>query len=65
MFAGGRNLQLAGEQPVKAEWSMCTIREFGVRMQKEFTTRQIFGLVDPYASTHRGHGHSIGKGAES
>jgi hypothetical protein len=57
--------QLAGDQPVKTEPTMCTIREFGVRMYKEFTTRQIFGFVHPYAITHRGHGHSIGKGAES
>lgn len=44
---------------------MFTIRQFGVRMHKESTTRQIFGFVHPFAGTHRGHGHSIGKGAES
>ena len=58
-------MQLTGEQLVKAYRSMCTIREFGERMHKEFTTGQILGFVHPYASTHRGHGHSIGKGAES
>jgi len=58
-------MQFTAEQLVKAYGSMCTIREFGERMHKEFTTRQIPGLVRLYASTHRGHGHSIGKGAES
>ena len=58
-------MQLTGEQLVKAYRSMCTIRKFAERMHKEFTTRQIPGLVRLYASTHRGHGHSIGKGAES
>ena len=44
---------------------MCTIRKSGERMHKEFTTRQIPGLVRHYASSHRSYGHSIGKGAES
>jgi TPP-dependent pyruvate/acetoin dehydrogenase alpha subunit len=44
---------------------MCTIREFGERMHKEFTTGQILGFVHPDASTHRGHGHSIEEGAQS
>lgn len=58
-------MQLTGEQLVKAYWSMCTIREFGERVHKEFTTGQIRGFVRPYASTHRGHNHSIEEGAES
>jgi len=58
-------MQLTGEQLVKAYRSMCAIRESGECMHKEFTTGQIFGFVHPYASTHGGHGHSIGKGAES
>jgi len=58
-------MRLTGEQLVKAYRSMCTIREFGERMHKEFTTGRIFDFVDRNASTHRGHGHSIGKGAES
>ncbi len=58
-------MQLTGEQLVKAYRSMCVIRKFGERMHKDFTTRQIPGLVRFYAGTHRGHGHSIGKGAES
>ena len=58
-------MQLTGEQLVKAYRSMCAIRKFRERMHKDFTTRQIPGLVRLYASTHRGHGHSIGKGAES
>lgn len=58
-------MQLTGKQLVNAYRSMCTIREFGVRMHKEFTTGQIHGFVYPYASTHRGHGHSIEEGAES
>ncbi len=58
-------MQLTGEQLIKAYRSMRTIRKFGECMHKEFTTRQIRGLVDLYAITHRGHGHSIGKGAES
>ena len=44
---------------------MCTTREFADRMHKEFTSGQVLGFVDRYASTHRAHGHSIGKGAES
>ena len=59
------DMQFTGDQLVKAYRSMCTIREFGERMHKEFTTRQIPGFVDRYASTHRAHGHSIGKGTES
>jgi pyruvate dehydrogenase E1 component alpha subunit len=58
-------MQLTGEQLVKAYRSMCTIREFGERMHKEFTTGQILGFVDRYASTHRGHGRSIEEGARS
>lgn len=58
-------MQLTCEQLVKAYRSMRTIRELGERMHKEFTTGQIFGSVDRYASTHRGHGHSIEKGAVS
>ena len=58
-------MRLTGEQRVKAYRSMCTIRYFGECMHKEFTTGQIFGFVDRNASMHRGHGHSIGKGAES
>lgn len=58
-------MQLTGEQLVKAYRIMCTTRKFGVRMHKECTTGQILGFVDRCASTHRGHGHSIGKGAES
>jgi len=38
---------------------MCTILEFGERMHREFTTRQIPGLVRLYASTHGSQGHSI------
>ncbi len=58
-------MQLTGEQLIKAYRSMCTIRKFGERMHNEFTTRQIPGLVRFYTITHRSHGHSIGKGAES
>jgi TPP-dependent pyruvate/acetoin dehydrogenase alpha subunit len=58
-------MQLTGEQLIKAYLSMCTIRKFGECMHKEFTTRQIPGLVRSYAITHRRHGHSIAKGAES
>jgi len=43
---------------------MCTIQEFEERAHKEFTTRQILGFAYSYASTDRGHGHSIGEGAE-
>jgi TPP-dependent pyruvate/acetoin dehydrogenase alpha subunit len=31
-------MQLTGEQPVKAYWSMCTIRKFEERVHKEFAT---------------------------
>ena len=58
-------MQLTGEQLIKAYRSMCTIRKFGERMHKEITTRQIPGLVRLYTITRGGHGHSIGKGAES
>ena len=44
---------------------MRTIRKFGERMHKEFTTGQVLGRVHPYASTHRGHRHSIEEGAKS
>jgi len=58
-------MQLTGEQRVKAYGSMRTIRKFGERMHKEFTTGQVLGRVHPYASTHRGHRHSIEEGAKS
>ena len=58
-------MQLTGKHLVNAYRSMCTIGEFVERMHKEFTTGQILGFVHHYASTHRGHGHSIDKGAES
>jgi len=58
-------MQLTGKQLVNAYRSMCTIREFGDRVYKEFTTGQILGFVHPYASTHRGHNHLIEEGAES
>ena len=58
------HMQLTGEHLVKAYRSMCTIRKFGECMHMEFTTRQILGVVDRNASTHRAHGHLIGKGAE-
>jgi TPP-dependent pyruvate/acetoin dehydrogenase alpha subunit len=58
-------LQRAGEQSVKAWLIMCTIREFAERMHKQFTTGQISGFGDRYPGTHRGHGRSIRKGAES
>lgn len=58
-------MRLTGEQAVKAYRSMCTIGKFGEHMREEFTTRQIPGHVRRYASAHGGHGHSIGKGAES
>jgi hypothetical protein len=44
---------------------MCTMREFEGRVHKEVATRQVLGTVQPYASRHRGHGHSIEEGAES
>ena len=59
------DMQLTGQQPVKAYRSMCTIREFEDRVHKEFPTGQILGFVRPYAGMHRGHGHSIEEGAES
>ncbi len=58
-------MQLTGEQFIKAYRSTCTVRECGECMRKEFATRQIPGLVRRDAIKHRGHGHSIGKGAES
>ena len=58
-------MQLTGERRFNAFRSMCTVRKFAEHMHKEFTTRQIPGLVRLYTITHRGNGHSIGKGAES
>jgi TPP-dependent pyruvate/acetoin dehydrogenase alpha subunit len=59
------DMQLTGEQLVKAYWSMCTIREFEERVHKEFTIGQSLGFVHRCASTHCGHGHSIKEGAKS
>ncbi|OGA50435.1 MAG: hypothetical protein A3F74_11900 [Betaproteobacteria bacterium RIFCSPLOWO2_12_FULL_62_58] len=59
------NVQLTSEQLVKAYRSVCSIRKFGERVHKEFTIGQIRGFVHLYASTHRGHCHSIEEGAES
>jgi len=42
----------------------CIFQSFEERVRKEFGTSQIVGFECPYASTHRGHGHSIEKGAE-
>ena len=58
-------MQLTGKQLINAYRSMCTIREVAERMHKEFTAGQSRGFVHPYASTHRGHNHSIKEGAES
>jgi hypothetical protein len=41
------------------------MRESEHRVHKEFATRQILRSAQPYASTHRGHGHSNEEGAES
>lgn len=65
LLGGCRDMQLTGEPLVKAYRSMRTSRKFGERMHKEFTIGQILGFVDRCATTHRGHGHSIGKGAKS
>jgi len=58
-------MHFTGEQRFKAYRRVCTIRQVGERVHKEFTTGQIRGSVHCYAGTHRGPGHSIGKGAES
>lgn len=63
LLVGGRNLQLAGEQLVKAYRSMCPIRKVREHMHMAFTTGLIGGFVHPYAGMHRGHGRSIVKGA--
>jgi hypothetical protein len=56
----------ARDQLVKADCSMCTIRQPGMRMHKNFASGQILGFVHPRASRReRGHGHSIGEGGES
>ena len=65
LLEDGPDMQLTGKHLVNAYRSMCTIREFAERMHKEFTTGQILGFVHHYTSTHRGHGQSIEKGAES
>ncbi len=58
------DVQLPGEQLIKAYRGMCTVGEFGERVHKEFTTGQILGFVHRYAK-HCGHGYSIKEGAES
>ena len=64
LLGGGRGMQLTGEHLIKAYRRMRTIRKFGECMHKEFATRQMPGLVRRDAIKHRGHGLSIGKGAE-
>jgi TPP-dependent pyruvate/acetoin dehydrogenase alpha subunit len=39
------DIQLTGEQLVKAYWGIYTIREFEERVHKEFTVGQILGFV--------------------
>jgi TPP-dependent pyruvate/acetoin dehydrogenase alpha subunit len=58
-------MQLTGKQLVNAYRSMCTIREFAERVHKALASGQVFGFVRRYASTHRGHSHSIEQGAQS
>ncbi len=58
-------MHFSGEQRVNAYRSVCAILQFGERMHKEFTAGQFLGFVHLHASTHRGHCHLIGKGAES
>ena len=58
-------MRVTGKQLVKAYRSMRTMRKCGARKQRLFTARQIPGLLRLYASTHGGHGRSIGKGAHS
>jgi len=63
LLVGGRNLQLAGEELVKAYQSMCPIRKVWERMHMAFTTGLTGSFVHPYAGMRRGHGRSIVKGA--
>jgi pyruvate dehydrogenase E1 component alpha subunit len=62
-------MPFASEQRVKAYRSMCTIRQVEEGVHKAFATGQILGVahpvVHPFASMHRGHGHSIEEGGES
>jgi hypothetical protein len=58
------DMQLVAERPVKACGSMRTIRTLEECMHKQVDTGQILCSVPPYASRHRGHGHSIAEGEE-
>ena len=58
-------MQLTGELLVKACRSVRVIRKRGHGLHTQFTSGQIPGHVDPRASTHGGHGHSIDEGGKS
>jgi len=59
-------MRFARDQLVKADCSMCTIRQPGMGVHEKFASGQILGFVRYRASRHADcHGHSIGEGGES